>query len=72
MKYCPVSENEWENGERTGSDIDATPMQLLIFFSPFLVLRLLTVSVTVTIGVVCGRGYIISRTKRFGGATHQI
>ena len=68
MKYCPVSENEWENGERTGSVIDATPR----FFSPFLVLRLLTVSVTVTIGVVCGRGYIISRRKRFGGATHQI
>ena len=38
-------ENGWENGERTGSDsVDSGSSS---FFCPFLVLRLLTVSVTV-------------------------
>ena len=40
--HCLVLENEWENGERTGRH-----------FFPFLVLNLLTVSVT---GVACGGG----------------
>ena len=45
--HCSVSGSEWENGERTGSDI----------FSPlFLVLRLLIVDVTVTIAVACEEG----------------
>ena len=40
--HCPILENEWKNGER-------------IFF-PFLVFILLTVSVTVRIGIACGGG----------------
>ena len=40
--HCPVLENELENGKRPGRH-----------FFPFLVLRLLTVSVT---GVACGGG----------------
>ena len=44
--HRPVWKNEWENGERTGGGLvtDGTSSS---FISPFLILRLLTVSVTV-------------------------
>ena len=44
--HCPVSENEWENGERTGGGL-VTDSKSSSSICPFLVLRLLTVSVTV-------------------------
>ena len=39
--HCPVSENEWENGERTGGGLVTNSKSS--FISLFLVLRLLTV-----------------------------
>lgn len=44
-RHCPAKENAWENGERKGSDSEHYSEQL--FFTPFLVFRLLTVTVTI-------------------------
>ena len=45
-----------ENGERTGSDSDSDSSS---FYSPFLVLRLLELSVTVTNEVVVGGSKLV-------------
>ena len=60
MEIIFVLKNRRENGERLESDRDSNSSS----FSPFLVLRLLTVSVTVTKGVtrdnyrICRRTYV--------------
>ena len=52
MEIIFVLKNRRENGDRLESDRDSNSSS----FSPFLVLRLLMVSVTI-IGVACGGGY---------------
>ena len=48
--HCPFLENEWENGERMGSDSGSNATHATPDFFSFLVLRLLKVSVTFTKG----------------------
>ena len=48
--HCPVLEKERQNGERTERP--------LLFFPSFFVLRLITVSVTVTKGNACGGSWV--------------